>query len=160
MQNPVYNTESIRMGLESYTHYTRDTKEASCFVDQKEYVRTLIREINLGVSDEALSEQCGRLLEDEDFRNSFACLEKNGYKLRRRHDLLCERFIELAKEICTEADRIYGFETFYAVMMTFLMLFTEHSGTYDLSDPYANLLMELSENETPEAFFVNSIIAA
>lgn len=158
---PGYNTEAIRMGWESFFHFQRDMREDSLFLTHQSEVRRFIAEIEEGTSEEVLVEKCRKLLS----RAELTAFQREGcgYRLRAllpfQTELLCERFVSLSKRICAEADLIYGFETFYAVLMTFLALFAEQTGVLDPSDHFANLLLELSANATPEACFVNSILA-
>ncbi|MBO4989400.1 MAG: hypothetical protein J6D37_03605 [Clostridia bacterium] len=159
---PSYNTEAIRMGWESFTHFQRDMREDSFFLRHQSEVRRFIAEIEGGTSEEALVEKCRCFLSEAELGTAFQ-REGCGYRLRElfpfQRELLCERFVSLCRRICAEADLVYGFETFYAVLMTFLALFAGQTSALDPSDHFANLLLELAANETPEACFVNSILA-
>ena len=159
---PGYNTEAIRMGLESFTHFQRDMREGSCFLSRQSSVRRFLVELEKGASDRALVKRCLALLADQGFVQSFG-KEELGYRLRPllpfQRELLADRFVSLCRRIYAEADRVYGFETFYAVLMVFLTLFSERAGALNPADHFAYLLLELEANETPEAYFVNSILA-
>lgn len=118
--------------------------------------------IGMGIPEEGLAIENYHIFTEPDFIEGYRLREKYGFRLKPMTDsetkALAEKFTSVCYKIYREKGADENFKVAYAFISAFLKLFAEKIGTLDPVSFNAQKLLDLENNSTPEAIYVNSLL--
>ena len=118
--------------------------------------------IGMGIPEEGLAIENYHIFTEPDFIEGYRLREKYGFRLKPLTDsetkALAEKFTSVCYQIYREKGADENFKVAYAFISAFLKLFAEKIGTLDPVSFNAQKMLDMENNSTPEAVYVNSLL--
>ena len=123
---------------------------------------TLPLYIGMGTPKFGMTKECRGVIDDDRFVRGFKVFEKYGFKLLKltdkEKDELCEKYMTLCYKAYSEHGGKLDFAVYYVMNMLFLRMFAEVTGELNPLCFHSKLILDMQNNSTKEAIFVNGLL--